>query len=155
MVTVLVGAAVAIGILGTLVPVVPGIGLVWAAALVYGIVEGFGAVGWTAMVLITALGVAGLYASVRVPQRAATQGGIPLGGQLFAFALAVVGFFVIPVAGAALGFVAGIYLVARRRDPDRAWSITTGTIRAMLLGAGLQFAAAVGMGLVWLAWVAL
>lgn len=153
MVTLLVGTAVAVGILGTLVPVVPGIGLVWTAALIYGILEGFGLVGWMAMAVITGLAVAGLYASVRVPQRAASIGGIPLRGQLFAVGLAVVGFFAIPVVGAAVGFVAGIYLVARRRDPTRAGAVTVATLRAMLLAAGLQFVAAMGMGLTWLVWV--
>ena len=152
MVTVLVGLAMAVGIAGTLLPVVPGVGLIWAAAVVFGLAEGFGFIGWAAMALITALGAAGLIAGVRMPQRAAAAGGIGWRGQVMAFALAVVGFFVIPVAGAPIGFVVGIYLAARARDRNEAWSITKRTLRSLVLAAGLQFVAAIAMALTWLVW---
>ncbi|MEX1004382.1 MAG: DUF456 domain-containing protein [Acidimicrobiia bacterium] len=152
MVTVLVGLAIVVGIAGTLLPLVPGVGLIWAAALAFGVLEGFGFVGWTAMVIISALGVAAIVAGVRVPQRAAAAGGIGWRGQLMAFALAVVGFFVIPVAGAPIGFVVGIYLVARRRYGTEAWPITKRTVRSLVFAAGLQFVAAIAMALTWLVW---
>lgn len=150
--TLLVGLAMVVGIAGTLLPVVPGVALIWAAALVFGLVEGFGVVGWAAMVVITALGVAGVVAGVRFPQRAAAAGGIDWRGQLLAFALAVVGFFVIPIAGAPIGFVVGIYLVARSRHGAEAWPITKRTVRAMIVAAGLQFVAALAMAGTWLVW---
>jgi uncharacterized protein len=152
MVTVLVGLAMVVGIAGTLLPLVPGVGLIWAAAVVFGLLEGFGFVGWSAMAVISALGVAGIVAGVRMPQRAATAGGIGWRGQVMAFTLAVVGFFVIPVAGAPIGFVAGIYLVARTRYGAEAWPITKRTVRSLVLAAGLQFVVAIGMALTWLVW---
>lgn len=57
-VALLVAIAMAVGVAGTVVPLVPGLGLVVAAALVYGLVEGFGAVGVAAFVVIVLLGVA-------------------------------------------------------------------------------------------------
>ena len=152
MVTVLVGLAMVVGVAGTLLPLLPGVGLIWAAAVVFGLIEGFGLVGWTAMAVITALGASAIVAGVRMPQRAAAAGGIGWRGQLMAFALAVVGFFVIPVAGAPIGFVAGIYLAARSRHGAEAWPITKRTVRSLVLAAGVQFAAAIGMALTWLVW---
>lgn len=152
MVTVLVGLAIAVGIAGTLLPILPGLGLIWIAALVFGILEGFGLGGWTAMAVITGLAIAGTAAAIRVPQKAAAAGGISWKGQLLAVALAIVGFFVVPVVGAPIGFVAGVYLVARRRDPTRAWEVTRSTLRSLLVAAGLQFGAAIGMALTWLVW---
>lgn len=153
MTTLLIGFVIAVGVLGTLVPILPGVALIWVAALVYGLAQGFGAVGWVAMTLITALAIGGVAAGIVMPQRAALAGGIGVRGQLIAVGLAAVGFFVIPVVGIAVGFVVGVYLVARRRHPERAWQVTTSTVRAMVLAAGVQFAAGVLMALVWLGWV--
>jgi uncharacterized protein len=155
MVTLLVGLAMVVGIAGTLLPILPGVGLIWAAALVFGLLEGFGFVGWTAMVVISAMGAAGIVAGVRLPQRAASADGIGWRGQLLAFALAVVGFFVIPVVGAPIGFVVGIYVVARTRHGPAAWPITKRTVRSLVFAAGLQFVAALGMALTWLVWAIL
>jgi hypothetical protein len=154
MVILLTGLAVAVGVVGTLLPVVPGLGLIWTATIVYGLVEGFGAVGWIATVVSSGLLVSGTVIAVRVPQRAAAAGGIGFRGQLLAFGLAAVGFFVIPVVGAAAGFVLGVYLVARRLPGDP-WSTTTHTVRALLAAAALQFVIGVGMALTWLIWVVL
>ncbi|HVR32022.1 MAG TPA: DUF456 domain-containing protein [Acidimicrobiia bacterium] len=148
----LVGLAIAVGIAGTLLPILPGLGLIWIAALVFGILEGFGLGGWTAMAIITGLAIAGTVAAIRMPQKAAAAGGISWKGQLLAVALAIVGFFAIPVVGAPVGFVAGVYLVARQQDPTRAWEVTRSTLRSLLVAAGLQFVAAIAMALTWLVW---
>jgi uncharacterized protein YqgC (DUF456 family) len=145
MVTILTGFAIAVGVVGTLLPVVPGLGLIWAATVVYGLVEGFGVTGWI---------LVGIVLAVRIPQRAAAAGGIGFRGQLLAFGLAAVGFFVIPVVGAAVGFVAGVYLSARR-VPGNPWTTTRRTVRALVAAAAAQFATGVGMALTWLAWVVL
>ena len=155
MVTLLVGLVIAVGIAGTLLPILPGLGLIWIAALVFGMLEGFGLGGWTAMAIITGLAIAGSVAAIRVPQRAAAASGISWKGQLLAVALAIVGFFAIPVVGAAIGFVAGVYLVARRQAPTGAWDVTRSTLRSLLVAAGLQFAAAIAMALTWLVWAVL
>ena len=155
MTTLLIGFVIAVGVIGTVVPILPGLALIWAAALVYGLIEGFGIVGWVAMAVMTALAVSGVAAGVVMPQRAAMAGGIGLRGQLMAVGLAAIGFFVIPVVGIAVGFVTGVYLVARQRHPERAWEVTRSTLRAMVLAAAVQFAAGVSMAVVWLGWVAL
>ena len=59
MVTLLVGLAVAIGLIGTLLPILPGLVLIWAATIAYGLAEGFGAIGWVAVTLNTGMLIGG------------------------------------------------------------------------------------------------
>lgn len=150
-----VGAAMAVGIAGTVVPVLPGLLLVWGAALVYGLASGFGWSGWTAMAVISALGAAGLVASVRLPQRSAAATGIGRSGQLVGLALAVAGFFLVPVVGAPLGFAAGVLLASwwRAREWGAAWASTRVTLKALLAASGVQLVCGVGMALTWGLWV--
>ncbi len=150
---VLTAVVMVVGVLGTLLPVLPGVGLVWVAALAYGIVEGFGTVGWVAFGLMTVVGGLALWLGLRIPQKAAAEEGLPWQGQVFAVALAVVGFFVIPVLGAAIGFVFGVFLAASARERSIAIEQTWTTIWALVKATGVQFAAAVVMSLAWLGWV--
>ena len=85
----LVAVAMAVGIVGTVVPVLPGLVLVWAAALMYGLVAGFGPVGAAAFVVITALALAGIVVGVVVPQRVSARGGASPASRLLGAALAV------------------------------------------------------------------
>jgi Protein of unknown function (DUF456) len=65
----------AVRVVGTVVPLVPGLALVWGAALAYGLLEGFGTTGTAAFTLITALAVAGALAGWVVPTRVAGAAG--------------------------------------------------------------------------------
>src|SRR5689334_21050907 len=129
--TALVGAAMAVGLVGTVVPVVPGLALVWAAALVYGLVIGFDNVGVVAFTIITGLASAGIVIGVVVPQRAATKGGAARNSKWLGGVLALVGFVVVPVVGVVLGGVLGVFLgeVVRTRNTAAAWRATAATIK--------------------------
>jgi hypothetical protein len=54
----LLGLVMAVGAVGTIVPLVPGISLVWGAGLVYGLDRGFGTIGVVAFAVMTGLAVA-------------------------------------------------------------------------------------------------
>lgn len=150
-----VGIAMAVGIVGTLVPLVPGLGLTWAAALAYGLAEGFGTAGVTAMVVITALTIVGTVAGWVVPARVAGNAGADRLSILLGAVGAVVGFFVIPVVGVMVGGVAGVYLGELRRTSDGgdAWQATWATIKGFGAAAILQFLAAVLIAVTWGVWV--
>jgi uncharacterized protein len=155
-ITVAVAIAMAVGIVGTLVPLVPGLGLAWAAALVYGLAEGFGADGVTAMVVITALAVGGTVAGWVVPARVAGNAGADRLSILLGVVGAVVGFFVIPVVGVMVGGVAGVYVGELRRTSDggAAWQATWATIKGFGAATLLQFLAAFLIAVTWGVWVA-
>lgn len=147
----LVAVAMAVGLAGVLVPVLPGLLLVWAAALVWTVGDGGGAVRWTVFGLVTALFVGATVAKYVLPVRSASARGAPLSTMLAGAAGAVVGFFVIPVVGALVGGVGGIYLaeLARLRDPLRAWNATRAALVAIGVGVLIEFAVGLLMVLTW------
>lgn len=149
-----VAVAMVVGVIGTLVPVLPGILLVWAAALVYGIVAGFGATGWVAFGIITALAIAGTAAGFLLPARAAGGAGAPRSSLLAGAALGIAGFFVIPVVGVAIGAALGIFLAERVRtgDAGAARAATVATLKGYGAGALAQLVVAVGMFGTWIVW---
>lgn len=150
-----VGVAMAVGLVGTVVPVLPGLALVWAAALVFGLVDGFGGVGIGAMVVITALAAAGTAAGIVVPKRAAGNAGAARSSLLLGAAVAVVGFFVVPIVGFPLGGAVGIFVgeQARTGDRDLAWRATKATLTGFGLAALVQFLAGALMVVTWVVWL--
>ena len=152
---ILVAMAMAAGLVGTVVPVVPGLGLVWLAALVYGIVDGFGAVGVVSMAIITLLAVAGTATGVVLPRRAAGAAGASGASLWLGAAVGVVGFFVVPVVGLPLGGAIGIFAgeQLRTRDTAMAWRATRATLAAFGLAALLQLGAGVLMVVAWIVWL--
>lgn len=150
-----VALVMAIGIAGTIVPLVPGLGLVAAAALGYGLIEGFGTIGVIACAAIVAMGGAGTAAGVVVPKRAAGAAGAARSSMLVGALVAVVGFFVVPVVGLPLGGALGVYLAERARlgSGDAAWRATKATIKGFGVAALLQFAAGLAMAATWVVWV--
>jgi len=148
-------AGMAVGIVGTVVPVVPGLALVWAAALVYGLGAGFGAVGTIAFTIITGLALAGTVIGWVVPQRAAARAGAGRTSMWIGGALAVVGFFVVPVVGVVVGGVLGVFLgeLVRTRDTVAAWHATAATVKGFGIAGVMQVLAGLAMAAVWVSWV--
>jgi len=145
----------AVGVVGTIVPVVPGLPLVWAAALVYGLGAGFGTVGVLAFTLITALALAGVFLGFAMPRRAALRGGAARPSMWLGGALAVVGFFVVPLVGLLIGGVLGVFLgeIVRTGDATAAWRATAATIRGFGVAAVAQLAIGLAVVAVWASWV--
>ena len=113
----LLAVVMAVGALGTVVPLLPGLALIWGAGLVYGLVEGFDAVGAVAFAVMTALAAGATIAGWVVPKRRASGAGAGRSSVWLGMAAAVVGFFVVPVIGLALGGVLGIYVGEHLRTP--------------------------------------
>lgn len=155
MVVALVALAMAIGVVGTVIPLVPGLALVWAAALAYGLIEGFGTSGRVAFALVTVFAIAGALAGWIVPARVAGAAGAARSSILLGVVAAIVGFFVLPVVGLPVGGVAGVYAGELRRTQDgaAAWRATRATIAGFGLAALVQFALALAMTGTWVVWV--
>lgn len=136
MITVLVLAAVAIviGLLGIVVPVLPGLLLVWGATAAFAVAAIVnGESGWWLLVAATVIYALGLTTQYLIPGRALKNQGIPWTTTLAGVVLAIVGFFVIPVVGAIVGFVLGIFLVelSRLRTVEAAWPSTVHALKAV------------------------
>jgi uncharacterized protein len=152
---VLAGLAMAVGLVGTVVPVLPGLGLVWLGALLYGLLAGFGTVGWLAMAAVTVLASVGTVAGVALPKRRAGAAGAARASLWLGAVAAVVGFFVVPVVGLPLGGALGILVGewARTGDGRAARRATWATLVGFGLAAVVQLACGLAMIGAWLGWV--
>jgi uncharacterized protein len=150
-----VAAAMAVGLIGILLPVVPGTSLILGAGLVYGALEGFGAAGRIAASLMALLLAAGATAKYFLAQRGARARGAPATSLAAGAAAGIVGFFVLPVIGLPVGAAAGVLAAefVRTRSLPAAWRSTTGVIAGIGLGTLVELAAGVVMVLCWAVWV--
>jgi uncharacterized protein YqgC (DUF456 family) len=148
---VLVGLVIAIGLVGVLVPVLPGLFLVWGAIAVWALAVS-SPVGWTVLAATTALLVGGTVVKYVVPGRRLRQAGVPWGSTAAGAVLGLVGFFVLPVVGLLVGFVLGVYLAERHRLGAHAlaWQSTRHALAAAGWSMLIELAAGVSMAICWL-----
>ncbi|MGZ8747171.1 MAG: DUF456 domain-containing protein [Mycobacterium sp.] len=147
---ILVALAIAVGIVGIVVPLLPGTLLVFAAIAVWAVVEN-NLTAWVTLGVVTALiGVATLikYTWPVKRMRAADVRTLSLvaGGLL-----GIIGFFVIPVIGLLIGFVLGVYLaeLATRKDQRLAWTSTKHAVKGVALSMGVELAGALLATVAW------
>ena len=146
---ILVALAIAVGVAGVLVPVLPGLLLVLLAIGAWAVQVG-GATAWAVFAVAAAFLAAGTVLKYAVPGRRMRAGGVPRTTLLTGAALAVVGFFVVPVVGLLLGFVAGVYLAEHRRVGGRqAWPSTRAALAAVGLSILIELAAALLAAATW------
>lgn len=148
---VLIGLAILAGIVGIIVPVLPGSLLVLGAILVWALIVS-SATGWAVLAGATVLiGVAQIVKYL-VPGRRMRDAGVP-GSTIAAGAVVgVVGFFVIPIVGLFLGFPAGVYLAERHRlgPHPPAWESTKHALKALGLSILIELTAVLLVAGVWL-----
>jgi uncharacterized protein YqgC (DUF456 family) len=136
------GLAVLIGLVGVLLPVLPGSLIIGVALVVWALVVGTGTA-WTAAAVGCAVLLLGVVVKYAVPGRHLQRQGVPNRTLVAGAVLGVVGFFVIPVIGLPLGFVTGIYLVELQRlGRERAWPATKAALRAVGLAILIELTAA-------------
>lgn len=149
---ILVALAIAIGLAGILVPLLPGTLLVWSAIAVWAFVE-HTAAGWIVLGVVTAVLGAAWATKYLWPVKRMKAADVS-GGTLAAGAVAgIIGFFVIPLAGLPIGFVLGVFLteLARRHDRRRAWVSTVHAVKGVALSVGIELAAGLLAATVWVA----
>ncbi|MGH8967290.1 MAG: DUF456 domain-containing protein [Actinomycetes bacterium] len=147
----LVGIAILVGIIGIVVPVLPGSILILGAILVWATEQGT-STGWIVFAVATVLLVTGAIVKYAVPGRQLKATGVPNRSIMLGGALGIVGFFVIPVVGLFLGFVLGVYLAEHHRvGKDRAWPSTRAALKAVGASILIELVAALLAASVWLA----
>ncbi|WP_228387092.1 DUF456 domain-containing protein [Ornithinicoccus halotolerans] len=120
------------GLVGIVLPVLPGLLLVWAGVLVWAVLEQSVAA-WTVLAVGTVLVLLGVALEYLVPGRRMRRAGVRTSSLVLGVLVAVVAAFVLPIAGALVGFPAGIYLAERvRRGSHReGWAATVHALRAV------------------------
>jgi uncharacterized protein YqgC (DUF456 family) len=140
LVDVLTGLAIAIGLVGIVVMVLPGSMLILGALLVWAILVGE-PTGWAVFAVAATFVMAGQVVKYTVPGRRMKDAGVPNATLLVGGVLGVVGFFVIPVVGLPLGFVAGVYAMEHQRVGAReARTTTTHALKAVGLSIAIELA---------------
>lgn len=145
-----VGLAILVGLVGIVVPLLPGSALVGVAVLGWAFSVGT-LEAWIYAALAIALLVVGTVVKYAVPGRRLRADGVPTRTLVLGGVLAVVGFFVVPVVGLVLGFVLGVYLAELQRvGSGAAWPSTKSAVKAVGLSLLIELAAALGASAIWL-----
>ncbi|MEU6830863.1 DUF456 domain-containing protein [Nocardia beijingensis] len=150
----LAGLAIVVGLAGIVVPILPGVILIFAAIAVWAFLTG-GAAAWTVFAISTVLLVLSGVVKYTWPGRRMKDAGVSNRALLLGAILGVIGFFVIPVVGLFVGFVLGVYLweLQRLRVNRQAWQATVHALKGVGLSMLIElFGALLATG-VWLAGV--
>jgi uncharacterized protein YqgC (DUF456 family) len=127
---------VIVGVIGVVVPALPGLLLCWASVLGWALLSDAGWGKWLVLGLCTLWVGLGIVVKYAWPGKRLKEAGVPTGTLLAGVGAGLVGMFVIPVVGLLVGFVTGVWAAewARHSDLRAAWPST----KEALLGAGLS-----------------
>lgn len=147
----LVAVAILVGLVGIIVPVLPGAVLVLAAILVWAS-EVDTTTAWITLAVAAGFIVASQVVKYTLPQRRLRDAGVPGRTLALGAVVGIVGFFVVPVAGLFLGFVLGVYAAERHRLDGHAsaWPSTKHALRAVGLSILIELAGALLATAAWL-----
>lgn len=140
-----------VGLAGVLIPVLPGVALIWVAGLVWALQED-GWLRWLVLAVLSVLAVVGLVAQYFVATKRLVAEGATTRTLLMGLAGAIVGFFIpIPILGVIIGGMAGVYVGEwlRLQSPSRAWWAAKRLLASLGWGILIEFGAAAAMIAVW------
>jgi len=154
--TLLVAVAIAVGLVGILVPLIPGSILIFAAIGVWAYVEGT-TIAWVTFGVAAAILAAALLVKYLWPMKRMRRADVRTFSLFAGAILGVVGFFVIPVVGLVVGFVLGVFLaeLTLRGNSRLAWASTVHAIKGVALSVGVELAGALVATMVWVVGVLL
>lgn len=139
-----------VGVLGIILPILPGLLLCVGAVLVWSISTG-GSLAWWTFGVVVLLYLIGVTLQVLIPGRRMKREGV--GGLTLVLGVvgAIIGVVVIPLLGLPIGFVAGIFCAEylRFHEFDRAWSATKSALRGVLHSMGIELTTALGIAITW------
>jgi uncharacterized protein YqgC (DUF456 family) len=138
------------GLLGLVVPVFPGLTVMWLATLAYAIIQAIAGnitwVGWLLFVFITLLMVGGNILDNIIITKHMRDKDVPWSSIIISFvAGVVVSLFLTPLAGIVASPV-GLFLAEWRRKKDK--QIALDNTKAWMTGWGWSFLARFGIGIV-------
>jgi len=154
MLEVLVAVVLLVGVIGIVVPVLPGSVLVLGGVLLWATEVGTSRA-WVVFAVAATFLVLGTVVKYLVPGRRLKTAGVPRNTLLVGGLLGFVGFFLIPVVGLFVGFVLGVYVAERSRlGAEAAWPATKHALKAVGLSILIELAAALLAVATWVVGVA-
>jgi uncharacterized protein YqgC (DUF456 family) len=144
-----------VGLFGLVVPIFPGLVVMWLAALGYGVASGFSTLGIVLFVIISILMVVGSLADNVLMGAGARKGGASWTTLAVALVAGVVGTFLVPPIGGLIAAPAAVLLLEYQRLGD--WQKAMAALRGLATGWGLSFVVRFILGviiqLLWWLWV--
>jgi hypothetical protein len=150
-------AVMGVGLIGAVLPLVPGVGLIWLVILAYAIAERFASIDPITFIFLTVLGAIGFSTDIWMSQVGGKAGGASiwslLAGLITGLIGALIGFFFLGVGlvpGAALGALIGVVLAEwyRHDDWEKAFKAGGGWLIGCLISDGIQFLIGIWMILI-------
>jgi uncharacterized protein YqgC (DUF456 family) len=146
----IIGVAILAGLVGVVVPVLPGALLVLGAICVWAFQLNSTA-GWATFgIAVIAISVSQVVKYL-VPGRQMRDAGVPSRTLLIGALLGIAGFFVIPVVGLVAGFLLGVYVAELSRlGREQAWPSTLMALRAVGVSILIELAGCLVAASAWL-----
>lgn len=146
---------VLVGLFGLIVPVFPGLVVMWLAILGYGIANGFASPGLALFIIITLLMLAGTTVDNVMMGLGAKKGGASWQTIIAALVAGVLGTILLPPIGGIIAAPGAIYLLEylRLQDKQKAWEALRGLATGWGLSFVVRFLIGVLMMILWWVWV--
>ena len=138
-----------VGLIGTVLPIIPGTILIFAGALLYALVDGFQVVGWPTLVVLGVLAAVATTADLWASSIGAKIGGASGWSVVIGMLAGLVGFVVFNLPGAIIGAILGVLLteIVRVGDWRQALKAGSGWVVGWILSTVVQL----GIGLIMVA----
>ena len=99
-----------LGLVGTVIPIIPGVLLMWLTVFIYSLADGFAAVSMPAFLVISVIAVITGTSDLWLTLFGAKKGGASIKSMLIGTAGAIAGSFIFPLVGTIVGYIAGLLL---------------------------------------------
>jgi len=148
-VLVLTSLIMLVGVIGTVLPIIPGTILIFGGALLYALVEGFQTVGWPTLVVLGILAAVATTADLWASSIGAKLGGASGWSVLIGLVAGLVGLVVFGLPGAIIGAVLGVLVTEIVRVGD--WRLALKAGSGWVIGWALSTIVQLGVGLIMVA----
>ena len=154
-VKVLISASMLAGLFGLVIPIFPGNAVMWVAALIYGLIFGFGTEGIILFILITLLTIGAMLGDNVLMGAKAREKGASWVSIFLALASGVIFTLIFPPLGGIIAAPLVLFGAEYFRLKDHGQALQV--MRGLLAGWGWAFVLRFGIGIVvlilWLIWV--
>jgi uncharacterized protein len=143
-----------IGLVGLVIPIFPGVVVIWLAAFGYGLLTGFEPPGLLIFIFITIALIPGVTVDNILMGAGARRGGASWLSILVAIVAGIVGTLLFPPIGGLIAAPLAVLLLEfqRVRDMGKAWVATRGLAVGWILSVGAKFIIGCVMIGLWLIW---
>jgi uncharacterized protein YqgC (DUF456 family) len=142
-----------VGLVGIIIPILPGMLLIWLSVLAFAVVEGFKSVDWITFSILTAIALVVGTADIWMSLLGAKTGGASGRSMIFGAAGSILGFIFLgplfpplgSLFGGAIGYAAGVLLGQYHKYRD--WRMAAKAAVGGLAGWGVSTAIQLGGGI--------